>query len=76
MDTSEMLGYGLKIEHTPRNEVITKRGCDLILTVKAPTYDAKCNQKTPRKNSRNGSKISIKKYHQRPAFGVKSGTSS
>ena len=45
------------------------------LMVKPPTYDAICNQKTPRKNSRNESNISMKKYHQSPTFGVKSGSS-
>jgi hypothetical protein len=34
------------------------------------------SQNTPRKNSRNASNISMKKYHQRPGFGVKSGSVS
>jgi hypothetical protein len=37
-------------------------------------YDAACSQKTPRKNSRKESNISMKKYHQRPTFGVRSGS--
>jgi hypothetical protein len=36
-------------------------------------YDAACSQKTPRKNSRKESNISMKKYHQSPTFGVRSG---
>ena len=36
-------------------------------------YEAACSQKTPRKNSRKESNISIKKYHHRPTFGVRSG---
>jgi hypothetical protein len=40
--------------------------------VRPGMYDAACSQKTPRKNSRNESNISMKKYHQRPTFGVKS----
>lgn len=39
-------------------------------------YDATCSQKTPRKKSRNESNISVKKYHQRPTLGVRSGRSS
>jgi hypothetical protein len=39
-------------------------------------YEAACSQKTPRKNSRNESNISMKKYHQRPTFGVRSGSRS
>jgi hypothetical protein len=39
-------------------------------------YDAACSQKTPRKNSRNESNISMKKYHQSPTFGVRSGRRS
>jgi hypothetical protein len=41
-----------------------------------PTYDAICNQNTPKKNSRNESNISMKKYHHNPTFGVRSGSSS
>lgn len=36
-------------------------------------YDSICSQKTPKKNSRNASNISMKKYHHNPEFGVKSG---
>jgi hypothetical protein len=44
--------------------------------VRPGMYDAACSQKTPRKNSRNESNISIKKYHQRPTLGVRSGSRS
>ena len=37
-------------------------------------YDAACSQKTPRKNSRKESNISMKKYHHSPTFGVRSGS--
>jgi hypothetical protein len=71
-----MLGYGLKIANIPRRLVITKRGCLLIRNVNPPTYPTRCSQNTPRKNSLKGSNISIKKYHQSPALGVRSGTSN
>jgi hypothetical protein len=41
--------------------------------VRPGIYDAACSQNTPRKNSRNESNISMKKYHQSPTFGVRSG---
>jgi len=44
--------------------------------VKPPTYEDKWSQNTPRKKFRNESNISIKKYHQRPTFGVRSGRRS
>jgi hypothetical protein len=42
--------------------------------VRPGIYEAACNQKTPRKNSRKESNISMKKYHQRPTLGVRSGS--
>lgn len=36
-------------------------------------YEAACSQKTPRKNSRKESNISMKKYHHSPTLGVRSG---
>jgi len=41
--------------------------------VRPGIYDAACSQNTPRKNSRKESNISMKKYHQSPTFGVRSG---
>lgn len=35
-----------------------------------------CSQKTPRKNDLKASNISVKKYHQRPGLGVRSGRES
>lgn len=66
----------MKIANKPRSVVATKRGCVLSRMVRPPTYPAKCNQKTPRKNGRNESKISMKKYHHKPILGVRSGTRS
>ena len=74
-DVSERLGYGLKIANIPNSAVIMNNGCLRTLTLKPPTYPARCSQKTPRKNSRNESNISIKKYHQSPTLGVRSGKS-
>ena len=74
-DVSEMLGYGLNIAKMPNNVVITNSGCVRRRMQRAPTYPPKCNQNTPRKNSLNESNISMKKYHQSPTFGVKSGRS-
>ena len=45
-------------------------------TVKPPMYEAMCSQNTPRKNSRNESNISMKKYHHKPMLGVRSVSSS
>lgn len=75
-ETSEMDGYGLKMAKRPSRLVMTKSGCRLIRNVKPPTYPTRCNQKTPKKNSLNESKISMKKYHHSPEFGVRSGTKS
>lgn len=52
---------------------MTKSGCFLSLKLSPPTYEARCSQKTPRKNSLKESNISMKKYHQSPTFGVRSG---
>lgn len=40
--------------------------------LKPTTYEDICNQKTARKNCLKESNISMKKYHQRPMFGVRS----
>lgn len=58
----------------PVNEHTTNNGCLYSRIVRPGMYEAACNQKTPRKNSRNESNISMKKYHQRPTFGVRSGS--
>lgn len=50
-------------------------GWFLTRMVSPPTYPPKCSQNTPKKNSRKESNISIKKYHQSPTLGVKSGSS-
>ena len=71
-DVSLMMGYGLNVPKIPRSSVITNRGCDRRRTLKAPTYDDKCSQKTAKKNDRNESNISMKKYHHSPTFGVRS----
>jgi hypothetical protein len=43
---------------------------------RAAQYDPMCSQKTPKKNSLNESNISMKKYHQSPTLGVRSGSNS
>lgn len=71
---SAMLGYGVKMAKTPVNEQATNKGCLWRRIVKPGMYEAACSQKTPRKNSRKESNISMKKYHQRPTLGVRSGS--
>lgn len=75
-EVSEIDGYGLKIANIPSNMVSTKRGCRRTRIVKPPTYDERWSQKTPRKNALKESNISIKKYHHKPTFGVRSGSNS
>jgi hypothetical protein len=65
---SAMLGYGVKTAKMPAKVVATNKGCLRSRIVRPGTYDATCSQKTPRKES----KISMKKYHQRPTVGVRS----
>lgn len=72
-DVSERLGYGLNTAKMPKRVVIMNSGCERRRIQRPPTYPPKCSQNTPKKNSRNESNISIKKYHQSPTFGVKSG---
>lgn len=69
---SLILGYGLNIPKIPRSSVMTNRGCERMRTLKAPTYEDKCSQKTAKKNDRKESNISMKKYHHSPTFGVRS----
>lgn len=69
---SAMDGYGLKMEKTPRRTHRAASGWVRRRIDSPPTYAPRCSQKTPRKNPRNGSKISIKKYHHSPTLGVKS----
>lgn len=64
----------MKIAQSPSNVVTTNSGCLRTRKHNPPTYPARCNQKTPRKNSLNESNISMKKYHHKPTFGVKSGS--
>lgn len=71
-EVSLILGYGLKIENMPSRRVMAARGCLRIRTLKAPTYDDRCSQKTAKKKERNESNISMKKYHHSPTFGVRS----
>ena len=73
-DTSDILGYGLKMAKRPNMLMITKSGCLFSRIVKAPTKLANSSQNTPIKKFRKESNISIKKYHQRPTFGVRSVT--
>jgi hypothetical protein len=47
-----------------------------VKMAKTGIYEAACSQNTPKKNSRNESNISMKKYHHRPTFGVRSGSRS
>jgi len=58
---------------TPVSVHATNKGCLCRRMVRPGMYEAACSQKTPRKNSRNESNISMKKYHQRPTLGVRSG---
>src|SRR5690242_550045 len=51
----------------------TNSGCLCRRMVRPGMYDAACSQKTPRKNSRKESNISMKKYHHNPTLGVRSG---
>lgn len=74
-EVSEILGYGLKMAKSPSSVVMTNKGWVRIRIDSPPTYPPKCSQNTPRKNSRNESNISMKKYHQSPTLGVKSGKS-
>jgi hypothetical protein len=69
---SAMLGYGVKTAKMPAKVVATNKGCLRRRIVRPGIYDATCSQKTPRKNSRKESNISMKKYHQRPTVGVRS----
>lgn len=71
---SEVLGYGLKIVISPTRAMKTKSGWSGKRTVNAPTYPIRCIQKTPMKKLLKASKISMKKYHHNPIFGVKSVT--
>jgi hypothetical protein len=68
-----MLGYGVKMANTPVKQHATNSGCLWSRIVRPGMYDAACSQKTPRKNSRKESNISMKKYHQSPTLGVRSG---
>ena len=69
-----MLGYGVKTAKMPVRVQATNNGCLWSRMVRPGMYDAACSQKTPRKNSRNESNISIKKYHHKPTLGVRSGS--
>jgi hypothetical protein len=73
---SAMLGYGVKMANTPVRVHATNNGCLCSRMVRPGIYEAACSQKTPKKNSRNESNISMKKYHQRPTLGVRSGSRS
>ena len=46
------------------------------MIVNGTLYDAACTLKASRKKLRKWSKISMKKYHQRPMLGVRSGSST
>lgn len=73
---SATLGYGWKIAITPVNATAANKGCLRNRMLNPGPYEIMCSQNTPRKNSRNESNISMKKYHQRPTLGVRSGRRS
>lgn len=73
-DASEILGYGWKMAKSPTRVVTTNKGCFRSRIHRPPTYPNRWSQKTPRKKCRKESNISMKKYHQRPTLGVKSGS--
>jgi len=71
---SDSVGYDLNVAIIPSSMKVANNGSCPSLTIIGIGYINRCIEKQVRKNRRKWSKISVKKYHQRPGLGVRSGS--